>query len=429
MAFFSEKVHRLASTSSHGEVIVWDITEGGSSSGFNGIISKKVLNLCILLPHTENRINLSGKRRICWHCNNKDILVVLVDYYILQIDITKFGGNGAETRLECNLSVPSDVVQIVGRHDGLYTDLTMCELSTNKALMISSIVNGYISIWRDDMSKRVPKEVSSFLADEGGVWTVSFVKFKDRPAHSVILTGDSLNHKIKVFITNNATGWLLPNLENWSCVQTVTLNDPYVDLFCLDAESVRQYTLLRYNIPPRHVILASASDPATEHMKSSRKDVLKSRGEEQLNVTLTPATDAIGDTIRDAIWHGFRDAVEFKIIQSFEKIWQSIFKQLHSMLSKGIAKHMEALRKDLHPKSGKGEQKAVQDHNAILNQNEDPSKDSSDSNEETMNELMRIHKRFKDHIENGPKDDTAELITMEKTVRSLCHDFLDFCLD
>ncbi|KAL1204880.1 Enhancer of mRNA-decapping protein 4 [Cardamine amara subsp. amara] len=216
MAFFAEDVHLLASVSLDGKVYVWSISEGSEGDDQPQITGKIVLALQILGEEDTKH------PRVCWHCHKQEILVVSIGKHVLRIDTTKVGRGevfSAEAPLQCPLDKLIDGVQIVGKHDGEVTDLSMCQWMTTR--LVSSSVDGTIKIWQDQ--KAQPLVV---LRPHNGhpVNSATFVTSPERPDHIILITGGPLNREMKIWVSSGEEGWLLPaDAESWRCIQTLDL--------------------------------------------------------------------------------------------------------------------------------------------------------------------------------------------------------------
>ncbi|KAG7631074.1 WD40 repeat [Arabidopsis suecica] len=216
MAFFAEDVHLLASVSLDGKVFVWKISEGSEGDEQSQITGKIVVALQILGEEDTKH------PRVCWHCHKQEILVVSIGKHVLRIDSTKVGRGevfSAEAPLQCHLDKLIDGVQIVGKHDGEVTDLSMCQWMTTR--LVSSSVDGTVKIWQD--RKTQPLVV---LRPHDGlpVNSAIFVTSPERPDHIILITGGPLNREIKIWVSAGEEGWLLPaDTESWRCTQTLDL--------------------------------------------------------------------------------------------------------------------------------------------------------------------------------------------------------------
>ncbi|XP_024015753.1 enhancer of mRNA-decapping protein 4 isoform X2 [Eutrema salsugineum] len=216
MAFFAEDVHLLASVSLDGKVFVWQISEGSEGDDQPQITGKIVLALEIL-GEEDNK-----HPRVCWHFHKQEILVVSIGKHVLRIDTTKVGRGevfSAEAPLQCPLDKLIDGVQIVGKHDGEVTDLSMCQWMTTR--LVSSSVDGTVKIWQDLKTQPV-----AVLRPHDGnpVNSATFVTSPERPDHIILITGGPLNREMKIWVSAGEEGWLLPaDAESWKCTQTLDL--------------------------------------------------------------------------------------------------------------------------------------------------------------------------------------------------------------
>ncbi|ESQ48693.1 hypothetical protein EUTSA_v10019903mg [Eutrema salsugineum] len=216
MAFFADDVHLLASVSLDGKVFVWQISEGSEGDDQPQITGKIVVALEIL---GEEEIK---HPRICWHSHKQEILVVSIGKHVLRIDTTKVGRGevfSAEAPLQCPLDKLIDGVQIVGKHDGEVTDLSMCQWMTTR--LVSSSVDGTVKIWQDCKAQPV-----AVLRPHDGnpVNSATFVTSPERPDHIILITGGPLNREMKIWVSAGEEGWLLAaDAETWKCTQTLDL--------------------------------------------------------------------------------------------------------------------------------------------------------------------------------------------------------------
>ncbi|CAA7016336.1 unnamed protein product [Microthlaspi erraticum] len=215
MAFFAEDVHLLASVSLDGKVFVWRISEGAEGDDQPQITGNIVLALQILGEEDTKH------PRVCWHCHKQEILVVSIGKHVLRIDTTKFGRGvfSAEAPVQCSLDKLIDGVQIVGKHDGEVTDLSMFQWMTTR--LVSSSVDGTVKIWQD----RKEQPLASFRPHDGHpVNSATFVTSPERPDHTILITGGPLNREMKIWVSAGDEGWLLPaDAESWKCTQTLDL--------------------------------------------------------------------------------------------------------------------------------------------------------------------------------------------------------------
>ncbi|KAL6562477.1 hypothetical protein OROGR_003484 [Orobanche gracilis] len=239
MAFFAEDVHLLASASVDGRVYVWKITEGPDAEDKPQIAGRIVIAIQVT---GEGE---SVHPRVCWHCHKQEVLVVGIGKLVLNIDTTKVG-KGEKFSAEEPLKWPTDKlidgIQLVGSHNGEVTDLSMCQGMTTR--LVSASVDGtdrveirylvelgdrdatIIKIWEDQKSQ--PPTV---LRPHDGqpVNSVTFFTAPHQPNHIVLITGGSLNREMKIWISANEEGWLLPSdAELWRCTQTLVLKSSEV---------------------------------------------------------------------------------------------------------------------------------------------------------------------------------------------------------
>ncbi|GLT73820.1 hypothetical protein SLA2020_456530 [Shorea laevis] len=218
MAFFAEDVHLLASVSLEGRVFVWKITEGPVEEDTSQISGKVVIAVHVL--GDEEYIH----PRVCWHKHKQEVLVVAIGKFVLRIDTTKVGKNevfssDAPPPLQCSIDKLIDGIQLVGRHDGEVTDLSMCQWMTTR--LVSASTDGTIKIWED--RKSAPLAV---LRPHDGqpVYSAIFLTAPHRPDHIILITGGPQNHQVKIWALGSEEGWLLPsNADSWTCTQTLDL--------------------------------------------------------------------------------------------------------------------------------------------------------------------------------------------------------------
>ncbi|GLU23980.1 hypothetical protein SLE2022_399540 [Rubroshorea leprosula] len=218
MAFFAEDVHLLASVSSEGCVYVWKITEGPDEVDESRISGKIVIAVQIL--GDEEYVH----PRVCWHKHKQEVLVVAIGKCVLRIDTTKVGKNevfSSDTAqpLQCSIDKLIDGIQLVGKHYGEVTDLSMCQWMATR--LVSASTDGTIKIWEDH--KAVPLVV---LRPHDGqpVYLASFLTAPHRPDHIILITGGPLNREVKIWASGSEEGWLLPsNADSWTCTQTLDL--------------------------------------------------------------------------------------------------------------------------------------------------------------------------------------------------------------
>ncbi|PIA58371.1 hypothetical protein AQUCO_00500354v1 [Aquilegia coerulea] len=216
MAFFAEDVHFLASASVDGLVFVWKIDEGPDAEDKPQITGKVVI-----------AIQMVGEGepvhpRVCWHSHKQEFLVVGIGKRVLKIDTTKVGKGevfSAEEPLKCSLDKLVDGIQLVGKHDGEVTDLSMCQWMTTRLVSASS--DGMVKIWED--RKALPLAV---LRPHDGqpVNSATFLTAPHSPEHIVLVTAGPLNREVKIWVSASEEGWLLPSdADSWKCTQTLDL--------------------------------------------------------------------------------------------------------------------------------------------------------------------------------------------------------------
>ncbi|KAL6513964.1 hypothetical protein OROHE_019420 [Orobanche hederae] len=221
MAFFAEDVHLLASASVDGRIYVWKITEGPDDEDKPQIAGRIVIAIQVT---GEGE---SVHPRVCWHCHKQEVLVVGIGKLVLKIDTTKVGKGekfSAEEPLKCPTDKLIDGIQLVGSHNGEVTDLSMCQWMTTR--LVSASVDGTIKIWEDRKSQPL-----TVLRPHDGlpVNSVTFLTAPHQPNHIVLITGGSLNLEMKIWISANEEGWLLPSdAELWRCTQTLVLKSSEV---------------------------------------------------------------------------------------------------------------------------------------------------------------------------------------------------------
>ncbi|CAN6201742.1 unnamed protein product [Urochloa humidicola] len=216
MAFFAEDVHRLASASVDGRVYVWKIDEGPDEENKSQITGK-----------IEIAIQIIGDAetyhpRICWHSHKQEILYVGIGNCILRIDTTKVGRGRdfhTEEPLRCPLDKLIDGVNIVGKHGGDITDLSISQWMTTR--LASASKDGTVKVWDD---RRVAPLSVLKPHDGQAVYSVSFLTAPERPNHINLVTAGPLNREVKIWASTNEEGWLLPSdSETWKCTQTLEL--------------------------------------------------------------------------------------------------------------------------------------------------------------------------------------------------------------
>ncbi|KAJ1254512.1 hypothetical protein BS78_K043000 [Paspalum vaginatum] len=215
MAFFAEDVHRLASASVDGRVYLWKIDEGPDEENKSQITGK-----------IEIAIHFIGDAetyhpRICWHSHKQEIMYVGIGNCILRIDITKVARGRdfhTEEPLKCPLDKLIDGVNIVGKHGGDITDLSISQWMTTR--LASASKDGTVKVWDD----RRATPLSVLKPHDGqAVYSVSFLTAPERPNHINLITAGLLNRELKIWASTNE-GWLLPSdSETWKCTQTLEL--------------------------------------------------------------------------------------------------------------------------------------------------------------------------------------------------------------
>ncbi|XP_027932670.1 enhancer of mRNA-decapping protein 4-like isoform X2 [Vigna unguiculata] len=216
MAFFAEDLHLLASASTDGRIFVWKINEGPDEDDKPQITGKVILALQIL-GESE-----SVHPRVCWHPHKQEILMVAIGNRILKIDSMKAGKGetfSAEEPLKCSIDKLIDGVHLVGKHDGNVTELSMCQWM--KSRLASASADGTVKIWEE--RKTTPLAV---LRPHDGkpVNSVTFLTAPHRPEHIVLITAGPLNQEVKIWVSDNEEGWLLPSdSESWHCIQTLDI--------------------------------------------------------------------------------------------------------------------------------------------------------------------------------------------------------------
>ncbi|KAL1204879.1 Varicose-related protein [Cardamine amara subsp. amara] len=217
MAFFADDVHLLASISLDGKVFVRKISQGSEGDDEQPQITGNIVLALQILGEEDTK-----HPRLCWHCHKQEILVVSIGKHVLRIDTTKVGRGevfSAEAPLLCPLDKLIDGVQIVGKHDGEVTDLSMCQWMTTR--LVSSSVDGTVKIWQD----RKAQPLAVLKPHDGyPVNSATFVTSPERPDHIILITGGPLNREMKIWVSSGEEGWLLPaDAESWRCIQTLDL--------------------------------------------------------------------------------------------------------------------------------------------------------------------------------------------------------------
>ncbi|XP_027358344.1 enhancer of mRNA-decapping protein 4-like isoform X1 [Abrus precatorius] len=216
MAFFAEDLHLLASASTDGRIFIWKINEGPDEEDKPQITGKVILAIQIL-GESE-----SVHPRVCWHPHKPEILMVAIGNRILKIDTMKAGKGetfSAEEPLKCSVDKLIDGVHLIGKHDNNVTELSMCQWM--KSRLASASADGTVKIWEE--RKSTPLAV---LRPHDGkpVNSVTFLTAPHRPDHIVLITTGPLNQEVKIWVSDNEEGWLLPSdSESWNCIQTLDI--------------------------------------------------------------------------------------------------------------------------------------------------------------------------------------------------------------
>ncbi|KAG6519803.1 hypothetical protein ZIOFF_023312 [Zingiber officinale] len=216
MAFFAEDVHLLASASIDGRIFVWKIDEGPDEDN-KPLITGKIIMAIQIVGDKE-----SYHPRICWHSHKQEIMFVGIGVYVLKIDINKVGRGKeflAEEPLKCPIEKIIEGVQIIGKHDGEVTDLSISQWMVTR--LASSSKDGTVKIWDD--RKAMPLSV---LRPHDGhpVNSVEFMTAPNHPEHINLITAGPLSRELKFWASSSEEGWLLPSdSESWHCSQTLDL--------------------------------------------------------------------------------------------------------------------------------------------------------------------------------------------------------------
>ncbi|KAK4254538.1 hypothetical protein QN277_009909 [Acacia crassicarpa] len=221
MAFFAEDLHLLASASTDGRIFIWKINEGPDEEDKPQITGKVIIALQIL------GAGESVLPRVCWHPHKQEILMVAIGNRILKIDAMKVGKGeafSAEEPLKCSIDKLIDGVQLVGKHDGDVTELSMCQWM--KSRLASASTDGTVKIWEE----RKASPLAVLRPHDGNpVNSVTFLTAPHRPDHIVLITAGPLNQEVKIWVSDNEEGWLLPSdSESWNCIQTLDIRSSSV---------------------------------------------------------------------------------------------------------------------------------------------------------------------------------------------------------
>lgn len=219
MAFYSDDVHLLASVSVDGRVYVWKICEAPDEQDELQITGNAIIAIHFLRGEQEGDC---VHPQVCWHCNRQDVLIAGIGKYVLRIDTAKVSmgeGFSAEAPLQCSVDGLVDGVQLVGRHDGEVTDLSMCQLTTTR--LVSASTDGLIKIWED--SKAAPLII---LKPHGGqpVNSAQYLIAPNQAGHIILVTAGPLNREVKLWASASEEGWPLPtHVESLKCTQTLDM--------------------------------------------------------------------------------------------------------------------------------------------------------------------------------------------------------------
>ncbi|KAK2639997.1 hypothetical protein Ddye_027792 [Dipteronia dyeriana] len=220
MVFFADDVHLLASVSVEGRVFAWRIREGPDEEDKPQITGDVVVAIQFVGGRDGEGDYVHP--RLCWHCDKQDVLVAGIGKCVLRINTTKIGqaeGLSADAPIRCPVDSLIDGVQLVGKHEGDITDLSMCKWATTR--FVSASADGTVKIWED--GKAVPLIV---LKPHGGhpVNSATFMIAPHQAGHIVLVTAGPLNQQVKIWVSTSEEGWLLPShAESWKCTQTLEL--------------------------------------------------------------------------------------------------------------------------------------------------------------------------------------------------------------
>ncbi|KAL5737244.1 hypothetical protein ACOSP7_030005 [Xanthoceras sorbifolium] len=219
MVFFADDVHLLASVSVEGRVFAWRIHEGPDEEDKLQIKGNVVVAIQFLGGREGEGDYVHP--RLCWHCNKQDVLVVGIGKCVLRIDTTKVGqveDLSAEAPIPCSVDMLTDGVQLVGKHEGNITDLSMCQWTSTR--LVSASADGTVKIWEE--GKAVPLAV---LNPHGGrpVNSATFLTAPHQAGHFVLVTAGPLNQEVKIWAASaSEEGWPLPShAQSWKCTQTL----------------------------------------------------------------------------------------------------------------------------------------------------------------------------------------------------------------
>lgn len=267
MVFFAEDVHLLASVSVEGRIFVWKISEGSKEED-KPQITGKVVTAVQISGETE-----SARPRVCWHCHKQEILVVGIGKHVLRIDTTKVGKGemySADSPLQCHVDKLIDGIQLVGKHDGEVTDLSMCQWMTSR--LVSASVDGTIKIWED---RKAQPLVVLRPHDGHPVNSAIFLTAPHQPDHIVLITGGPLNREVKIWASASEEGWLLPcDAKSWKCTQILEFKSSAVlrveEAFFNQVAALAQAGILLLANAKRNAIYAVHLEygpfPAATHM-------------------------------------------------------------------------------------------------------------------------------------------------------------------
>ncbi|CAD5180946.1 unnamed protein product [Musa acuminata subsp. malaccensis] len=267
MTFFAEDVHLLASASIDGRVFVWKIDEVPDEENKPQITEKKIIAVQIV-GNGE-----SYHPRICWHSHKQEFLFVGIGNRVLKIDLIRIGRGkefSAEEPLKCPAEKLIDGIQLVGKHDGDVTDLSISQWMITR--LVSASKDGTVKIWED--RKAVP--LATLRPHDGEpVNSVAFMASPHRPDHINLVTAGPLNREVKLWASTSEEGWLLPgDSESWQCTQTLDLRsslEPHLeDAFFNQIVVLPQANLIVIANAKKNAIYAVHVDygpcPASTHM-------------------------------------------------------------------------------------------------------------------------------------------------------------------